>query len=196
MGETTYKKMEMKDIESFSYLDKLLEPVKDYVEEKKINEMYDDYNEYTNTIAWIEKRKNRILSGEDTLTAYYIENNQKEVIGIVFSFAGEVSVSKFLEKHNLEVQNHNSCQLVCFHINKNYRGIGKIFLRNYVLRDLKEKRIDTIFIKSSHNRALSLYNKLGEKIGNYIGLSENQLYQRYGYIYKVDLVLKSEPKIC
>ncbi len=187
MEKTTYKKMEIKDIESFSYLDKLLEPVKDYVEEKKKNEMYDDYNEYTNTMVWMEKRKNTILSGEDALTAYYIENNQKEVIGILFSLTGEVSIPEFLGKHNLEAQNHNPCQLVCFHIHKNYRGIGKIFLRNYVLRDLKEKGIDTVFIKSSHNRALSLYNKLGEKVGNYIGLSENQLYQRYGYIYKVVL---------
>lgn len=190
MEETTYKKMEIKDTESFSYLDKLLEPVKDYVEEKKTNEMYDDYNEYTNTIDWMEKRKNAILSGEDVLTAYYIENNQKKVIGILFSLTGKVSISEFLKKHNLEVQNQNPCQLVCFHINKNYRGIGKIFLKDYVLQDLKEKGIDTVFIKSSHNRALSLYEKLGDKVGNYIGLSENQLYQRYGYIYQVVLPLE------
>ena len=61
------------------------------------------------------------------------------------------------------------------------------FLKNYVFKDLKDRRIDTVFIKSSHYRAFSLYQKLGERVGTYLGLSEHQLYRRQGNIYKIEL---------
>ena len=187
MEEITYKKMNIKKIEDFSNLKKLLKPVKDYVEEKKNNGMYDDYDEYNNTMAWIENRKNFILEGKDILTAYYIENSNLDTVGIIFSVTGNATITKFIENHQLEVEKGNPCQLVCFHIDKNYRGIGKKFMEQYVFEDLKEKEISTVFIKSSHNKALSLYGKLGEKVGTYIGLSAHKLYQRYGYIYKINL---------
>lgn len=60
-------------------------------------------------------------------------------------------------------------------------------MEDEVLKDLKEQGIDTVYIKSSHNKALGLYDKLGKRIGNYIGISDHKLYQRYGYIYKIDL---------
>lgn len=187
MEEITYKKMNIRNIEDFSNLERLLKPVKEYVAEKKISGMYDDYNEYDNTMAWIENRKNFIIEGEDRLTAYYIENSKLDTVGIIFSITGNATIPRFMANHELEVEKGNPCQLVCFHIDKSYRGIGKKFLTNYVFEDLKEKQISTVFIKSSHNKSLSLYEKLGEKVGTYITLSAHKLYQRYGYIYKIIL---------
>lgn len=188
MEKLINKKMDIKNIDDFLNLERLLIPVKKYVEEKKDCDIYDDYNEFNNTVQWFENRKSAILNNKDIITAYYIENYSNEVIGIIFALTGNYSIENFLERHNIEVKKDDSkCQLICFHIDKNYRGIGKKFVENYVFEDLKKKNINTVFIKSSHNKALSLYSKLGEKIGNYIGLSEHKLYQRYGYIYRIEL---------
>ena len=37
------------------------------------------------------------------------------------------------------------------------------------------------------DKALNLYDKLGERVGNYIGISDNHLYQRLGYIFKIKI---------
>ncbi len=181
------EKIEIDNIKNFSKLEKLMYPAKKYVDEKKKYKMYDDYNEYKNSLKWFYDRQESILNDrKDNVTAYYIKNNKK-VIGIIFSITG-CSVTKLIDKHDIKVnKNSNACQLICFHIDKNYRGIGKKFLQNYVFQDLKERNIDTIFIKSSHCRAFSLYEKLGEKVGIYFGLSEHQLYRRQGNVYKIEL---------
>lgn len=187
MEELINKKMDIKNTEDFSNLEKLLNPVKKYVEEKKNSGMYDDYNEFNNTMQEFENMKESIINNKEKLTAYYIENNN-EVIGIIFAVTGKSSISNFLKKYSIEGEEIDSyCQLTCFHINKEYRGIGTKFLQNYVFEDLRKRKINTIFIRSSHNKALALYGRLGEVVGNYIGLSEHQLYQRYGYIYKIEL---------
>lgn len=181
------EKIEINNIKTFSKLEKLMSPAKKYVSEKKRYKMYDDYNEYENSLKWFKDRKQAILNDKvDNVTAYCIKDNKK-IIGIIFSVTG-YSVSELVDKYNIEVnKNSNICQLICFHIDKNYRGIGKDFLKNYVFKDLKDRRIDTVFIKSSHYRAFSLYQKLGEKVGVYFGLSEHQLYRRQGNIYKIEL---------
>lgn len=181
------EKIEINNVENFSKLEKLMYPVKKYVSEKKRYGMYDDYNEYKNMLKWFQDRKQLILNdNKDKVTAYCIKDNKK-VIGIVFSVTG-YSVEKLIDKHLIKGnENKSACQLTCFHIDKNYRGIGKDFLENYVFEDLKNRKIDIVFIKSSHNKAFSLYERLGEKIGVYFSLSEHQLYRRQGNIYKVQL---------
>ena len=179
------EKIEINSKESFLKLKKLMYPVKRYVSEKKQYGMYDDYNEYKNSLKWFQDRKQLILNdNKDNVTAYCIKNKNK-VIGIIFSVIGD-SVTKLTEVHNIKF-NDNECQLICFHIDKRYRGIGKDFLNNYVFKDLKNRNIDTVFIKSSHYRAFSLYEKLGKRVGVYFGLSEHQLYKRQGNIYRIQL---------
>lgn len=181
------EKIEINNIENFSKLEKLMYPVKKYVSEKKRDGMYDDYNEYKNSLKWFQDRKQSILDdNKDIVTAYCIKDNKK-VIGIIFSVTG-YSVTKLMDRHDMKVDDDsNTCQLICFHIDKNYRGIGKDFLNNYVFKDLKDRKIGTVFIKSSHHRAFSLYEKLGRRVGVYFGLSEHQLYRRQGNIYQVEL---------
>lgn len=74
-----------------------------------------------------------------------------------------------------------------FSYNEKFRGIGKDWLENEILKDLREQGIKKVYIKSSHNKSLGLYNKLGTRIGKYIGISDNGLYQRIGYIYEIKL---------
>ena len=179
------EKIEINNKENFSKLEKLMYPAKRYVSEKKQYGMYDDYNEYKNSLKWFQDRKQSILDdNKDNVTAYCIKNKSK-VIGIIFSVTG-YSVTKLMQNHNMKV-NNNECQLICFHIDKRYRGIGKNFLKDYVFKDLKNRNIDTVYIKSSHHRAFSLYEKLGERVNVYFGLSEHQLYRRQGNIYRIQL---------
>lgn len=172
---------------SFDDIKKYLYPVEEYGKEKADNNMYDDWNELEHTTKWIEKSLYSIKENRgDILDCYYLEDNEK-VIGVIFSLSGNDNILKLKEENNLESQNDKIAQLSCFHIMKKYRGIGKKWLEDEILKDLKEQGIDTVYIKSSHNKALGLYDKLGERVGNYIGISDHKLYQRYGYIYKIDL---------
>ncbi len=181
------EKIEIDNMDKFSKLQTLMFPVKKFINEKKKAGMYDDYDEYKNSLKWFQDRKELILNeNKDNVTAYCIKDNKK-VVGIIFSVTG-YSVKKLTDRHDIKVDNDsNTCQLICFHIDKNYRGIGKDFLNNYVFRDLKNRDIETVFIKSSHFKAFSLYEKLGKVVGIYFGLSEHKLYKRQGNIYEVKL---------
>lgn len=172
---------------SFNDINKYLYPVKEYIKEKTDNNMYDDWNELEHTSSWLkEVIKSINENNKDILDIYYIEDNET-IIGVVFSLSGNNIISNFLNQNNITESTNEVAQLTCFHILKNYRGIGRKWLENEVLKDLHSQGIKTVFIKSSHNKAIGLYDKLGTKIGNYIGLSDHKLYQRYGYIYKIDL---------
>ncbi|MBE5820594.1 MAG: hypothetical protein E7310_07305 [Clostridiales bacterium] len=171
---------------SFSDIEKYLYPVQTYNTEKKENDMYDDWDEYEHTKNWINNIINEMQNGEDDiLDIYYLEENNI-VIGVICSLYGSNLINKFLIKNNINTEK-KSAQLSCFHILKKYRGIGNKWLNDEVFKDLKSQGIQEIYIKSSHNKALSLYNRLGEVVGNYIGISDNNLYQRYGYVYKITL---------
>jgi hypothetical protein len=170
----------LEDIEKYLY------PVKSYNAEKKDNGMYDDWDEYKHTKNWVQNIIQEIKSEkDDILDVYYLEENNI-VIGVVFSLSGNNLINEFLNENNIRTKN-KSAQLSCFHILKDYRGVGSKWLKDEVFKDLKQQGIEEIYIKSSHNKALNLYNRLGDVIGNYIGISDHKLYQRYGYIYKIDL---------
>lgn len=180
-------KLRIKKNVSINVIKKYLYPVEKYGNEKISNNMYDDWNELEHTTRWIEKILKSInKENDDILDIYYLEEDNI-VFGVIFALSGTNNIAKFLEENNIVSTTEKIAQLSCFHILKNYRGIGKNWLENEVFKDLREQGIQTVYIKSSHHKALGLYDKLGKRIGNYIGISDHHLYQRYGYIYKIDL---------
>lgn len=171
----------------FKDINKYLYPVQQYGKEKIDNNMYDDWNELEHTTKWIQKILKSINENNgDILDIYYLEDNSN-IIGVLFCLSVSDNLKNFLEESNVNLINDKVAQLSCFHILKDYRGIGKKWLKNEVLKDLQEQGFKKIYIKSSHNKALKLYDTLGTKIGNYIDISDNELYQRFGYIYRIDL---------
>lgn len=60
-NELVKEKIEINNKENFSKLEKLMYPAKRYVSEKKQYGMYDDYNEYKNSLKWFQDRKQSIL---------------------------------------------------------------------------------------------------------------------------------------
>ena len=72
------EKIEINNIENFLKLEKLMYPAKKYVSEKKREGMYDDYDEYKNSLKWFHERKQLILDdNKDNVTAYCIKDNKK-----------------------------------------------------------------------------------------------------------------------
>ncbi len=171
----------------FRDIEKYLYPVSEYGKEKIINNMYDDWNEYEHTKECLKSFINSIKKKEgDIVDIYYLEE-ENIIVGVIISLSGSDNIKTFLKEINVAPSGKRVAKLTCFHILKEYRGIGKNWLKREVLSDLKEQGIEEVYIKSSHNKALNLYDKLGTRIGNYIGISDNKLYQRYGYIYKIEL---------
>ena len=180
-------KIRVKSEMSIDEINKYLVPVKEYGNEKINNNMYDDWNELEHTTKWIQKIKNSLeQNNEDILDIYYLKDKEK-IIGVIFVLLGNNLIREFMKENNISSTSKRIAQLSCFHIIKDYRGIGKKWLESEVLKDLREQGIQEVYIKSSHNKALSLYDRIGTKIGNYLGISDNKLYQRLGYIYKINL---------
>lgn len=176
------------DFESIDY-DKLMYPVIRYGEEKLKNNMYDDWDEYKHTRKMINQLQQNLKEREDLKINIYFLEEDNLVIGICFFIQGKSYMKKFLEKieHSYYTRIDNCAQLTCFHILKEYRGIGTKWLKNIIFPDLIKNNIKEIYVKSSHNKALNFYQKLGQKVGQYIGISDNELYQRLGYIYRINI---------
>lgn len=188
MEELNTEILELNTEEDFKKIVKLLIPIKEFVEEKHKNKMYDDWNEYEHNLRWLSESKKDFLCN-NKLYVYLLKDKNK-IIGINFVSIGEEIVKKFKKDNNLEIENNNKVGILsAFHILKKYRnkGIGFKWLNSEVFKDLKTKGIEIIYIKSSHNKALNLYDRLGERVGNYIGVSDNCLYQRLGYIFKIKI---------
>ena len=149
--------------------------------------MYDDWNELEHSVKWIKESLKSINENSGDILNIYCLYDKGNIIGVVFILSGSDNIFKFISENNIDSNNQKIAQLSCFHILKDYRGIGKKWLQNEVLKDLKNQGIEEVYIKSSHNKALDLYNSLGTLVGNYMGISDSKLYQRYGYIYKIDL---------
>ena len=180
--------LELNTDEDFKKIGELLIPIKEFVEEKHRDNIYDDWNEYEHTLRWLSERKKDFLCNNN-LYAYLLKDKNK-IIGINFVSMGEDIAKKFKKDNNLETEDNNKVGILsAFYILKKYRNkrIGSRWLKYEVFKDLKTRGIETIYIKSSHNKALSLYDKLGERVGNYIGISDNYLYQRLGYIFRIKI---------
>lgn len=156
-------------------LDKLLQVVFDYVSEKKINNIDDDFNEYNYNKHKFINIGEKIDKKECIIYTYYIKY-ESNVIGTVF----------FIFDRKNKFKNYDA-ELCCFYINKNHRGIGYNWIKNDVFPHLKERNINNIYVKSSHSKAFSFYERLGTKIGTYKLKSDNNIYERPGNIYMINI---------
>lgn len=166
-----------------------LSPVEQYCAEKIRKGQYDDWDEAEHTRQWLCGVLDSInTNGHGKLNVYYLEK-ETEIIGAAFALYESRSLLETLKKDGVAPPNERVAQVTCFHIIEKYRGhgIGKAWLETEILRDLQRLGVQAVYIRSSHHRALPLYERLGKKVGNYISVSDHQLYQRYGYIFQIDL---------
>lgn len=153
----------------------LLEVVADFVKEKQQNNINDDFNEYKHNKNKFSKLAKKVDNQELTIFAYYIEDRFKAIATAFFIL--ERNASKF----------NSTAEMTCVYINKNYRGIGSTWLKNIIFPHLKSYNIQNIYVKSSHKKAFSFYEKFGRKVGTYCFKSDNNKYERLGNIYLINI---------
>lgn len=184
-------KLDITKEHAFSDIQKYLSPLRQFNEEKARKGMLDDWDEAKHTSDWIKRILKSIQDGgNDRLTVYYWEE-KGSIIGVAFALINSESIRTTLAKDGVfpDVESPTLAHLTGFHILESHRGQGRgsSWLTTEILPDLRAKGVQQLYIRSSHYRALSLYEKLGTKVGNYISVSDSKLYKRYGYIYRIDL---------
>ena len=78
--------------EDFKKVVQLLIPIKEFVEEKHKNKMYDDWNEYEHNLHWLSESKKNFLYNNKLYV--YILKDRNKIIGINFVSLGENIIKK------------------------------------------------------------------------------------------------------
>ncbi|SNS17113.1 hypothetical protein SAMN05446037_100596 [Anaerovirgula multivorans] len=146
----------------------------------KIRNDWDDYNELFHCCCLMESICRTLDTWIDT---HFIKKNES-IVGVVLIEGGKIDFNKYL-KINGNLQKGNNAMLNYFHIMPEARGNGERWLREVIIPYYKEKGIDNIYLKSSHIRSFSLYQRLGTEVGQYSTKSDNHLYNRGGKIFKI-----------
>jgi hypothetical protein len=157
---------------------KILQPVKAYTDEKKIEGMWDDYDEYMHNLIWF-KQNPKIID------AHVIEAGG-QIVGVALGIIGD-AFEDFCKKYNIKNEESKALQLACFYINKEFRGIGERWVRE-IFRYYSVQGFLHAYIVTAHRKAFSLYQRLSNEIGNFYIESDHGLYLRLGKIFKCDLL--------
>ena len=75
-----------------------------------------------------------------------------------------------------------------FHIAPEGRGNGEHWLRDIILPYYYGKSFEAFYVKSSHPKVFSLYDRLGQQIGEYSSKSDNGLQIRPGKIFRIPII--------
>ena len=174
---------------TFEDVEKYLSPIKQFGQEKTRKGTYDDWDEAKHTAQWLQNAMASIQTQEQSrLNIYYLEEDQK-IIGVAFALINSSITLESLSNDGVVPDAADIAHVTGIHIVEDYRGKGRgsSWLQGEVFADLRREGVQQVYIRSSHHKALALYERLGTKVGNYISISDSNLYQRYGYIYKIDL---------
>lgn len=149
----------------------------------KSKQGWDDYNEVYHCTGLIEKVKAR----PDITMDFHVMEQDHDCLGIALVSHGDISSDIFFPNRGIVDEPEDlTVVLNYFHIAPRGRGNGEKWLKK-ILAYYQKKGYRFLFLKSSHPQAFSLYQRLGEPIGEYSGSSDNGLYQRTGRIFKIEL---------
>lgn len=163
---------------------KMLIPIIKNLLHKAENE-WDDYDEVYHCCHLIETvRKNQNMKMD-----FHILKKGEDNIGIGLVTHGIIDMPLFFSDtmRTLDAA-ENFLVFNYFHISHDDRGHGTHWLRDIILPYYQAKGFVAVYIKSSHAKVFSLYNRLGESIGEYESKSDNGLWTRPGKIFRVPLI--------
>ncbi len=147
----------------------------------KSRQDWDDYNEVYHCSKLIEKVKAR----PDITMDFHVLEHDHDCLGIALVSHGKIDSDVFFSDRNIIDERVDlTIVLNYFHIALQARGNGEKWLR-MIMEYYRNKGYRFLFLKSSHPLAFSLYQRLGEPVGQYSGSSDNGLYQRNGRIFKI-----------
>lgn len=154
-------------------------PIVKNMEWKMLNG-WDDYNELSHCCKLINSysRKHNAWINIHTV------EESGEVVGCLLIIGGEADFSSY----GLEIKNNKeNVMLNYFHVSPMARGIGTNWLTKEIFSYYREKKIRNIYVKSSHETAWSLYERYGKEIGCYKASSDNNIFERNGKIFVLEL---------
>ncbi len=159
-----------------------LMPIIQNLQFKAENE-WDDYNEVYHCCKLIEDVKNNKNMNMD----FHIMRKDEKFLGIALVSSGIIDYKMFF-KEPIYIDEDNKDILIFnyFHIAKEGRGNGELWLKK-IIQYYKAKHYKAIYLKSTHPKVFSMYNRLGIKIGEYSTSSDNKLFERKGKIFKIML---------
>jgi hypothetical protein len=149
---------------------------------KAVNE-WDDYNEVYHCCKLIENVRNNKNMKMD----FHIMKKDDKCVGIALVSSGILDYSLFF-KEPVSISEEAQDVLIFnyFHISQEGRGNGETWFKN-IIQYYKSKHYKAIYLKSSHPKVFSMYNRLGTEIGEYSSCSDNNLFHRKGKIFRIAL---------
>lgn len=156
-----------------------LMPIQKYVQWKLENN-WDDYNELFHAAKLIEGYKKQ--SGIWFHTHLILKEEQ--IAGVLFIVGGKIKILE--DKYAVEPEDQ-SVLLKYFHIVEKGKGLGTFWLKSVILPYYKQRNYTMLFVNSSHPNSFPFYSRLGTPIASYVRTSDNQLSQREGRSFRIEL---------
>ena len=150
---------------------------------EKYRHHYDDYNEVYHCNHLIHEIKKLT----DVTLNYHTIYLNEQCIGIALISYGNLDSTFFLGQDHLIKNPTSAIVLNYFHISQKGQGLGTHWLTKVIMPFYKSQNKETLYLKSSHKNAFSLYERLGKKIGDYTTQSDNHQFQRHGHVYEIKL---------
>jgi hypothetical protein len=149
----------------------------------KAENQWDDYDEVYHCSKLIQGVK----KNKDMNMDFHIMKKDEKYLGIALITSGKIDYSLFF-KEQIDIEEKDNEVLIFnyFHIAQEGRGNGEVWFNN-IIKFYKEKNYKAIYLKSSHSKVFSMYNRLGKEIGQYSSKSDNDLFEREGKIFKIYL---------
>ncbi|ABR35383.1 MULTISPECIES: hypothetical protein [Clostridium] len=149
----------------------------------KAENEWDDYNEVYHCCKLIENVK----SNENINMDFHIMKKDEKCLGVALVSSGILDYKTFF-KEPIQINEEDKDILIFnyFHIAQEGRGNGEMWLKN-IIQYYKSKHYKAIYLKSSHPKVFSMYNRLGIEVGEYSSYSDNNLFHRKGKIFKITL---------
>ncbi|MBM7609783.1 hypothetical protein JOD29_003059 [Lysinibacillus composti] len=151
----------------------------------KAENEWDDYNEVYHCTNLIEKVK----KNKDMKMDFHVMLKDGEYVGIALVTSGIIDYKTFFnESITLNDENKNDVLIFnYFHISQEGRGNGQIWFRDVIIPYYQSEKYKTIYVKSSHEKVFTIYNRIGTEIGEYTSNSDNQLFVRKGKVFKIKI---------
>ena len=181
MGQLLCKENELEFWVTDTFSGKMLTPIIKNVLDKAEN-AWDDYDEVYHCCHLIESVKR---DPKMTMDFHYISRGQS-IVGVGLVTHGLIDVPLFFPD-TVQFSEPIERMLIFnyFHIAPEGRGNGERWLRDIILPYYYGKGFEALYVKSSHPKVFSLYERLGRQIGEYSGQSDNGLLMRPGRIFRI-----------
>lgn len=162
---------------SHEFKGEFLSPLIDNLKVKYQNN-YDDYNE----VYHCNKLIHVLAADKDVNVDYHVMYQGPDCVGLALISTGKIDAIKYFDQ---PLFNKDAANIVLnyFHVAPNARGNGTNWLKNIILPYYQDK--DYLYVKSSHEKAFSLYERLGQTISSYESMSDNNKFKRNGKIFKI-----------